>query len=154
MSGEQFTIDGTVVQTFDKDVFSDYRSKWTEAEDATEVDLENAVVPQYSKHFPEVGNYPEEVYEECLCLPVEEVRSKLSVGTRILFWTGPPCNENTYLADSTVREMPPVEHQPTIGEPPVTSDGHIKCHNGRPMGGGFGPITWTVRLDCIVAYDV
>lgn len=147
---DTLTIDDRTVSTFDKDVFSDYRSTWTRDEDATEVDIESRTVPQYSKHFPAVGEYPDEIYENCGCLPVDEVRDRLRVGQEVVFWTSPPCCDNAYLADSVVRELPPVEHTHTIGEPAVVSDGHIKCHNGQAFGAGFGPMTWTVRLDCIV----
>lgn len=149
---DTYTVNGREVETHDKDAFSDYRSKWTRDEDATEVDVENHVAPQYSKHFPAAGEYPEEVYDATGCLPVEEVRERLSLGDRVVFWTGPPCNENAYLSDSTVRELPPVEfHRP--GEESITSHDHVTCHNGQSFDDLFGPIQWQIRVDCIVAIN-
>jgi hypothetical protein len=149
---ETYTVNGQEVESHDKDAFDDYRSNWTRDEDVTEVDEEGHVAPQYEQHFPAAGEYPDEVYEETGCIPVEEVRERLSIGDRVVFWTSPPCNENAYLTDSTVRGLPPVEfHRP--GEPSFMSEDHITCHNGQALDELFGPVTWQVRVDCIVAIN-
>jgi len=146
---DSYEVNGRTVETYDKDAFADYRSKWTRDEEVTEVDEDNHEVPQYSKHFPSVGEYPDEVYEETGCIPVDEARERLSLGDRVVFWNGPPCNENSYLQDSIVQELPPVEYH-RIEKPSIMSDEHITCHNGQKMGEMFGPIQSQVRVDCIV----
>lgn len=144
---DETTIDGRVVQLYDKDAFSDYRSQWTRKKEATEVDLENKIAPQHEKHFPPAGEYPSEVYENCECIPMDEL--DLSIGDEVLYWNGPPCNENAYLQTNTVQELPPVEFH-RIGKPSIMSDDHIICHNGQPLGSLMGPIQDQVRLDFIV----
>lgn len=144
---DETTINGKDVQLYDKDAFSDYRSQWTRKEDTTEVDLENKIAPQYEKHFPPAGEYPSEVYENCACIPIDEL--DLSIGDEIVFWNGPPCNENSYLKISTVQNLPPVEFH-RIGKPSIMSDDHVTCHNGQPVGNLLGPIRNQVRIDCIV----
>lgn len=146
---DKVTIDGREVELYDKDAFSDYRSKWERDENVTEVDEEANVVPQYSKHFPPAGEYPDEVYEATGCIPVEEVEEQLSIGDEIVFWNGPPCNENAYLMSSTVRKIGGVEVTHGLDET-VISDEHVMCHNGQKMGAMMGPIQSHVRMDCIV----
>lgn len=147
---ETVIVNDEEVQTYDKSAFEDYRSKWTRRPDVIEVDEDEYLVPQYSHNFPPVDEYPDEIYEETGCMPVDEVQEKLALGQDVIFWNGPPCNENAYLQMSIVQELPPVEYY-RINKPTTMSDEHITCHNGRPMGKMFGPIQSQVRLDCIVA---
>lgn len=153
-----YTVNGRKVETYDKSAFSEYRSKWTRDEDATNVDVENNVVPQYGKYFPEAGGYPDEVYEETGCMPADEFLENVSIGDTVLYWNGPPCNENAYLTTAIVRELPPVEyHRPR--KPSVMSDNHFVGGSGntkqlaRASGGLFGEMTHQGRIDCVVAIN-
>jgi hypothetical protein len=155
---ETYEVNGVEVETYDKQVFSEYRSKWTRKEEQTEVDVVNHIVPQYSKHFPDPGEYPDEVYEETGCIPHEEVLDELVIGDEVLFWTGPPCNENSYLMTGIVRDLPPVKYH-RIGKESIISEDHITTGAGnrkqmsKSTDGLMGEIQSDVRIDCIVAIN-
>jgi hypothetical protein len=151
---DSYEVNDEVVSTYDKSVFEDYRSKWTRDPDVEEVNEDTGMVPQYSKHFPAAGEYPDEVYEACGCLDPEEALERLSVGDEVLFWNGPPTNENAYLQTGTVKRLPGFE-MPRPAKDSIWTDEHLEITHGQVdrNGGLFGEMLSHCRIDCIVAVN-
>ena len=150
-----YNVNGEVVSTYDKSVFEDYRSKWTRDPDVEEVNEETGMVPQYEKHFPPLGEYPDEVYEATGCLDHEDVEERLSLNDEVLYWTSPPTNENAYLSTGYVRSLPPWE-RPMMGKPSEVTHRHVELGSGNNIDRGgllSGEMKSSARLDLIVAIN-
>lgn len=152
---DSYEVNDEVVSTYDKSVFEDYRSKWTRDPDVEEVNEDTGMVPQYSKFFPAAGEYPDEVYEACGCLSPDEALDQISLGVEVLYWTGPPTNENAYLSTGYVRKLPGFE-MPRPAKESIWTDDHLELGSGNNIDRGgllSGEMKSHVRIDCIVAVN-